>query len=201
MDEVFQPIFSEASPTSVPYLEQYFALLDSNFAQWFFAQVLSEEFLSLQTDRGLDVMWCAAANQYDRQRNSCQLVPLVSLQACRNHILLSGIQARKPLKTWVCCGGVQDSRGGFPQLGWRLLETTVSNNSKSDALLWVVSIWKSAAGWYLGGLDRGVMLLVYSSSLFSSVPCVVVAERIGKKRKVVQRMESVFGLARPPFTA
>jgi hypothetical protein len=79
MDKSLIPLFATAGPIQVPYIEQYFTLLQGDFAQWFFQKILTQEFLSQITDWGPDFMWCAAAREFNSHQTSCHLVPVVSL--------------------------------------------------------------------------------------------------------------------------
>jgi GR25 family glycosyltransferase involved in LPS biosynthesis len=76
----FTSMFTNVTSFRVPFLEQYFVLIQGNFAQWFFQQVLTPDYLAQPTDFGLDLMWCAAAETFNpTQTPSCSLVPVVSL--------------------------------------------------------------------------------------------------------------------------
>ena len=52
------------------FIEQYFVIFDGVFANWFFEQVLAEEFMTdqdgskLVSSWGPDFMWCGAAASY-----------------------------------------------------------------------------------------------------------------------------------------
>ena len=81
-------IFETLSPIDVPMIEQSFALLQSDFSHWFFSKMLTEEFLSQRTDWGPGMLWCGAAHEYQKNKNSpaaststtpCYLVPVVIL--------------------------------------------------------------------------------------------------------------------------
>jgi hypothetical protein len=71
-------LFAEVIPTEVPLLEMYFVLFDAKFAHYFFDLVLTPEFVNQTSAWGPDLLWCPAAQQWDKNRPSCNLVPVVS---------------------------------------------------------------------------------------------------------------------------
>merc|ERR1711957_765978 len=71
--------FSNARSLELPFLEQYFVMMDGKFASWYFSTVLTELFLGQPVDWGVDIMWCAAAKSYDPNRTSCVLVTVTSV--------------------------------------------------------------------------------------------------------------------------
>jgi hypothetical protein len=71
--------FSNARSLELPFLEQYFAMMDGKFASWYFSTVLTESFLGQPVDCSVDLMWCAAAESYDANRTSCVLVTVTSV--------------------------------------------------------------------------------------------------------------------------
>lgn len=72
---------AKPSVISTMFLEQSFALIRSDFALWYFRQVLTDFFLEQETDWGVDMMWCGAAygfQDFDENAFSsspCSLVP------------------------------------------------------------------------------------------------------------------------------
>ena len=63
-------------------LEMFMVLMMSDFAIWFFKQVLTNEFLSQEVPWGLDLMWCGAALDYKSKvlgRQECIPCSLVSV--------------------------------------------------------------------------------------------------------------------------
>jgi GR25 family glycosyltransferase involved in LPS biosynthesis len=71
--------YKTAQGVNVQFVEQYFALLDSSFATWYFPQVLLDSIVNQPSDWGPDLMWCGAATSWDPSRPPCVLVPLVTL--------------------------------------------------------------------------------------------------------------------------
>lgn len=63
----------------VPLLEMYLVLMDSDFAQWCFPQVLTSNFLNGPNCWGIDEMWCGAALEYNANKASCSFLPVVSV--------------------------------------------------------------------------------------------------------------------------
>jgi hypothetical protein len=63
-------------PLDVPIIEQFFALFQADFGQWYFSQILTNDFVSQQSDWGPDLMWCGAARQYKPDQTPCRLVPV-----------------------------------------------------------------------------------------------------------------------------
>jgi hypothetical protein len=72
--------FSVVDAFEVGILDIFFALLNSQFAVWFFSQVLTNEYLNNQTsDWGISNIWCKAAKQYNPNFTSCALVTTSNL--------------------------------------------------------------------------------------------------------------------------
>lgn len=71
------------TPVSVTFLEQFFVLFDGSFAHSFFHRALTDAFLldedgkMVESDWGVDVVWCGAAQQWSTVRTPCLLTPLV----------------------------------------------------------------------------------------------------------------------------
>ncbi|OEU23555.1 hypothetical protein FRACYDRAFT_233729 [Fragilariopsis cylindrus CCMP1102] len=59
-------LFYNLHSLEVPLLEQYFVVMDGNFASWYFNITLTNNpsFLNQYTDWGIDAMWCSAARSY-----------------------------------------------------------------------------------------------------------------------------------------
>jgi hypothetical protein len=57
-------------------IEQYFALFQADFGQWFFSQILTDGFVSQLSAHGPDLMWCGAAREYKPDQTPCRLVPV-----------------------------------------------------------------------------------------------------------------------------
>ena len=70
-------IFRDYTPIQVPFLEQYFVLMDGSFARWFLKQVLTPDFTEQLSSWGPDKMWCSAAKEYDPSRPSCVISSLI----------------------------------------------------------------------------------------------------------------------------
>uniref|UniRef100_A0A7S2SZB7 Uncharacterized protein n=1 Tax=Chloropicon primus TaxID=1764295 RepID=A0A7S2SZB7_9CHLO len=70
--------FESVEPLASGFIEQYFALLDGDFAARFFELVLTDEFLDQTLDWGPDLMWCSAAAHMLPEKPACSLVPVVS---------------------------------------------------------------------------------------------------------------------------
>ena len=71
-------MYDNAIPIELPYLEQYFVLMDAKFASFFFNIALRPELVHHSSDWGIDSTWCAAAKSWDSSRPGCYLVPVVS---------------------------------------------------------------------------------------------------------------------------
>jgi hypothetical protein len=61
--------------------------MQSDYAKWFFSQLLTDAFISQPSSWGPDSMWCAAANDFDSNKTACNLVPLISLHEDTRHIV------------------------------------------------------------------------------------------------------------------
>ncbi|CAM9344568.1 unnamed protein product, partial [Ectocarpus fasciculatus] len=87
------------------FIEQYFALLDGRFSEWYFNQALADDVLyssngePTESDYGPDVMWCGAAVQWlnesadttsEKYIHPCVLVPLVISHSDTKQISFSG---------------------------------------------------------------------------------------------------------------
>ena len=78
------------TPVEVPLLEMYFVLFDAKFAEHFFREILTPEFVDGGSSWGPDYLWCQAAEEWHRGRSvsgdggvprdrpGCHLVPVVS---------------------------------------------------------------------------------------------------------------------------
>jgi GR25 family glycosyltransferase involved in LPS biosynthesis len=75
----FSPMISQIIPTAVPMIEMYFALMQADFAKWFFGQILTPEFTQQPCSWGPDLMWCGAAAAFAPNQTACHLIPVVSL--------------------------------------------------------------------------------------------------------------------------
>ena len=56
--------FQHSETMSAMALEMFMVLMRSDFAIWFFRQILSSDFISQDVDWGPDLMWCAAASDF-----------------------------------------------------------------------------------------------------------------------------------------
>jgi hypothetical protein len=70
--------FSSIRPLSVPFIEMYLVMMRGDFAQWFFSQILTPDFVNQSVAWGPDFQWCAAARDYRSGYPACYLVPVVS---------------------------------------------------------------------------------------------------------------------------
>ena len=77
----FSDRISNVDSLQVPFLEQYFVLMDASFASWYFPLILTEDFVKNLSDWGPDFTWCAAAEDYDQRdgKSPCTLVPVISV--------------------------------------------------------------------------------------------------------------------------
>ena len=81
--DTYRTGFENVLPKEVPLLEQFFVVLDGAFAQWFFKQILTDNTLfrhqkPVESNWGPDVLWCKAAKQWNPNRTSCVIIPVVS---------------------------------------------------------------------------------------------------------------------------
>jgi hypothetical protein len=84
----FAPNFiANVKVQEVPFLEMYFTLFDSKFANFFFHDILSAAFVQGSSAWGPDLMWCTAAVEWvffaggssiATPRKGCVLVPVVA---------------------------------------------------------------------------------------------------------------------------
>ena len=70
--------FISVEPQAAEFIEQYFALLEGEFASHFFNLVLTNGFLNQQVSWGPDLMWCGAAADMHLEQPACSLIPVVS---------------------------------------------------------------------------------------------------------------------------
>lgn len=75
--------YTSLTPIPTMLLEMRFVLMRSDFATWFFSQVLTQDFIDQDIDWGPDLMWCGAAYEFRRaihgnhySRIPCSLVPI-----------------------------------------------------------------------------------------------------------------------------
>jgi GR25 family glycosyltransferase involved in LPS biosynthesis len=71
--------FVTVKPLDVVFLEMYFDVFDGRFAEWFFSKVLTPEFTKNDVSWGPDFLWCPLAREYQPNRTSCRLIPLISV--------------------------------------------------------------------------------------------------------------------------
>ena len=70
--------FISVEPQAAEFIEQYFVLLEGEFASQFFNLVLTNGFLNQQVSWGPDLMWCGAAADMHLEQPACSLIPVVS---------------------------------------------------------------------------------------------------------------------------
>ena len=70
--------FISVEPQAAEFIEQYFALLEGEFASQFFNLVLTNGFMNQQVSWGPDLMWCGAAADMRPEQPACSLIPVVS---------------------------------------------------------------------------------------------------------------------------
>jgi len=68
--------YTSLTPIPTLFIEHGFALVEAEFAGWFFNQVLDTKFISQRSDWGIDKMWCSAAKEFYPNRPSCTLIPV-----------------------------------------------------------------------------------------------------------------------------
>jgi GR25 family glycosyltransferase involved in LPS biosynthesis len=89
------PLFVNATAIEVPFLEMYFNVFDGNYAEWFFSQILTNNFTQQDSCWGPDFLWCPAAKEYAEatgqgHRMGCVLVPFVSVHEDTRQIKKDG---------------------------------------------------------------------------------------------------------------
>jgi hypothetical protein len=112
----FAPRFvAQVAVVEVPFLEMYFTLFDGKFASFFFHEILSAAFVEGASAWGPDMMWCAAAAEWESfgasfvarvaagnssapasaaPRKGCVLVPVVARHEDSRTIAKSAAQGR-----------------------------------------------------------------------------------------------------------
>ena len=137
--------FQRIATIPVMMLEMFMVFMRSEFALWFFRQVLTRDFLSSGVDWGPDLMWCAAAYDFQKRNVSIQPFPcsLVSVnvkhfdtrQIIKSHEyvesgnrLIDGLKKRFATKQWMKTNPT--SRVYFHQL-WHWCK----KNSKGSAVI------------------------------------------------------------------
>ena len=85
-------LFDKVMPIEVPYLEQYFVLMDAKFANFFFNLALRPELVHHSSDWGIDLAWCAAAEDWDGSRPGCHLIPVVAFQDDYKHTMQRSVE-------------------------------------------------------------------------------------------------------------
>ena len=92
---------------AVPFLEQFFVLLDGKFANWFFHRALTDTFIldgnniPVQSNWGPDTVWCGAAAQWEPERTACLLVPLVAKHSDTRQVTFWNSSARRKYENQV----------------------------------------------------------------------------------------------------
>jgi hypothetical protein len=81
--------YTSLTPIPTLFIEQGFALLEAEFAGWYFNQVLDTHFISQRSDWGVDKMWCEAARMFHPNKPSCTLVPVVIRHDDTRQLLVS----------------------------------------------------------------------------------------------------------------
>jgi len=125
--------FGAVNAFEVGFIDVFFTLLDSQFALWFFPQVLTNDYLNNQTsDWGIFYIWCKAAKQYNPNLTSCALVTTSTLHEDTKSIgwqasdsyweegILSQELIKKDFKEWFiaeipmsyCTINEEDEEGG-----------------------------------------------------------------------------------------
>jgi hypothetical protein len=68
----------------------YLVMMRGDFAQWFFSQILTTDFVNQSVAWGPDFQWCAAARDFRPNYPACYLVPVVSTHEDTQQISKAG---------------------------------------------------------------------------------------------------------------
>tara|TARA_B110000008_G_scaffold38417_1_gene35156 strand:- start:5579 stop:6904 length:1326 start_codon:yes stop_codon:yes gene_type:complete len=77
-------MFKSVETRASDFLEQFFVMMDGDFASWFFNIVLDKKYLTdldgipTVSNWGPDVIWCGAAASWTSEKIPCVVVPVVS---------------------------------------------------------------------------------------------------------------------------
>jgi GR25 family glycosyltransferase involved in LPS biosynthesis len=82
-------MLSNIVPIDLPWVEMYFTMFRTDFAVWFFEQVLTDWIVDNPSDFALDLMWCPAALEFDDSKPSCHLLPVISSHEDTRQILVN----------------------------------------------------------------------------------------------------------------
>lgn len=93
--------FSNVQSHSVPFLEQFFVVMDGAFARWFFHRILTDAFLihedgsPVRSNWGPDTIWCGAAAEWTQDRTPCLLVPVIATHRDTRQVILWNSSAHR----------------------------------------------------------------------------------------------------------
>jgi len=92
--------YTRIQARDVPFLEQFFVLMDGNFANWFFHHTLTDTLLldsnvPTVSNWGPDTVWCGAAAQWEHGHTACLLVPLVAKHSDTRQVSFWNSSARR----------------------------------------------------------------------------------------------------------
>ena len=86
--------FGVVNAFEVGFTDVYFVLFDSQFASWFFPQVLTDDYLNKYiSDWGVPNIWCGAAKQYNPNLTSCALVTTSNIHGDTKSIGWQGLDS------------------------------------------------------------------------------------------------------------
>lgn len=114
----FKDMFRLVTPQSVPFLEQFFVMLDGAFAKWFFHRILTDAFLfnedktPVRSNWGPDTIWCGAASEWAPDKTPCLLVPVVAKHRDTRQVTLWNSTAHR---RYINMRQVHRYREAFPQ--------------------------------------------------------------------------------------
>lgn len=110
--------FRSVEAQSVPFLEQFLVMMDGTFAKTFFHRTLTDAFLlnedgtRVQSNWGLDTIWCGAAREWGPDKTPCLLVPVVATHRDTRQVLLWNSTAHRKYINMV---QVHKYKQAFPQ--------------------------------------------------------------------------------------
>ena len=97
----YPKLFTNIKTHKVPFLEQFFVMMEGSFANWFFTRTLTDTFLinddnsRTKSNWGPDTLWCGAAKQWAPFRTPCLLVPVIAIHRDTRQVLLWNSSAHR----------------------------------------------------------------------------------------------------------
>lgn len=114
----YSDMFASVQTHRVPFLEQFFVVIEGAFGEWFFKRTLTDTFLMnddnsrTRSNWGPDTIWCGAAKQWAPFRTPCLLVPVITVHRDTQQVVLWNSSTHRK---YINLRQTEKYRRAFPQ--------------------------------------------------------------------------------------